>query len=652
MTIRLISCSLVLFLSCGHLLSASDRGERVLRFPEPPDPRAIATEVGSIRTYIRQVTVSRPVPVYRYGLFYFEIRGVIEGVGWGGQNSANVRLQQHYTYRLPYVLRVPPGWKGTVVVHRHGTAAIALWQSLEATLGERSFGRRFHETADRFVSDVAMDPRRGWAFFAVNQTPVDPGGAFNTHLLGDSGNPADLGAPVHSMFDVPIGRDTAVLAKRLLRVITGRTPDLTLGTGHSGGALANFMLNAGVDHMRTGAAPVATGDNHVRPYDPSSGRIFDGFISFARGSGLPPVPIDPVRGVSAPTLFVEGDVDTSALQTIRQLDEIVAKGLDTAGVARLYMVRNMPHIDADLVSILSARGRDFAGLLGLPDAFYAGGGDRLKPLSAALLDALEDWAKHGIAPPTSIYNGTARDTDAVAGVDTLEFTRSDGSITRAFPYVDDAALDTIVAPAPTSTQQNPSFAAAWQRVRSALDARTESIVLPETACRRGSFSFVAAGPVGAWFRAFDEPSFLQAWGSSSAHQTCRVGVADSLTTEQLYDATVVSIDVLPQQFPNVVDLASRGRLNVAILSTAGFDAGRILPATLRLAGASMQGLADGPNHVDAQYHDINGDGRVDMVVEFRLDTLRFSAHDTVAELWGVTKDRKAFTGSDVVELVR
>src|SRR5687768_17722318 len=119
MTIRLISCSLVLFLSCGHLLSASRQGERILRFPEPPDPRAIATEVGPIRTYIRQVTISRPVPTYRYGLLYFEIRGVIEGVGWGGQNSANARLQQHYAYRLPYVLRVPPSWNGTAIVHRH-----------------------------------------------------------------------------------------------------------------------------------------------------------------------------------------------------------------------------------------------------------------------------------------------------------------------------------------------------------------------------------------------------------------------------------------------------------------------------------------------------------------------------------------------------
>ena len=77
---------------------------------------------------------------------------------------------------VPYVLRIPPESDGTLVVFRHGAAPMSFWVDLEQRLGPRGFGRFFHEVADRFVSDVALDPRRHWAFFAVNQTPLDSNG--------------------------------------------------------------------------------------------------------------------------------------------------------------------------------------------------------------------------------------------------------------------------------------------------------------------------------------------------------------------------------------------------------------------------------------------------------------------------------------------
>lgn len=83
---------------------------------------------------------------------------------------------------MSYVLRIPPGWDGTLVVFRHGAAPMAFWLDLEQRLGPRNIGPFFHEVADRFVSDVALDPRRRWAFFAVNQTPVDANGQFTTFL--------------------------------------------------------------------------------------------------------------------------------------------------------------------------------------------------------------------------------------------------------------------------------------------------------------------------------------------------------------------------------------------------------------------------------------------------------------------------------------
>lgn len=90
---------------------------------------------------------------------------------------------------------------------------------------------------------------------------------------------------------------------------------------------------------------------------------------------------------------------------------------------------------------------------------------------------------------------------------------------------------------------------------------------------------------------------------------------------------------------------------MAILSTAGFDATRVVPGSLRLAGASLQGTARTPGRVNARREEINGDGRADLVVEFEVQRLQFRAHDMVVELWGWTEDGGPFTGSDMVRLV-
>ena len=65
-----------------------------LDFPEPPHPDAIGTQVGAVNTWIRRVTISQPAFVHRAGLVYSEIRGSIEGVGWGGQPTT---LRCHYS---------------------------------------------------------------------------------------------------------------------------------------------------------------------------------------------------------------------------------------------------------------------------------------------------------------------------------------------------------------------------------------------------------------------------------------------------------------------------------------------------------------------------------------------------------------------------
>jgi hypothetical protein len=617
---------------------------RTLELPSPPNAGSIGTQVDGINTAVHSITISTHDLVHRYGLLYIEVRGEIAGVGWGGVDRANAFKQTHYEYRYPYVLRIPFGWDGTLVVHRHGTGPIALWEGLEASLGERNFARQFHETADRVVSDAALHPSRRWAYFAVNQTPVAEGGGYTTLAISD--DPTLDGTPLHSMVDVPVGRDFALVAKRLLKVLRWREPRITLATGHSGGAGVNFMLNAGLDPQR-GPAPILVGDNHVRPYDASSGTIYDGFLSWARGGGAL-VPVDASRGLSAPTMFLEGEVDVGAMLSVRQIEEMIAKGVDAQQAARLYMVRNQPHIDAGLVSTLITQGRDFAAVLRLPESFYGGAGEHLRPVAGAVLDALHAWVERGTAPPASVFPGTALNEDAIPGVEKLAFARSSGDPALAFPYVDDAGLDSIVAPAPTSTENNPALAQTWLRVREALGATTGSLILPETACRRGTSSFIASGPVGTAFTPFDATAFTSRWGTSAAQQTCRVETVAQLSGS-LYDPDFAQVDIRPDVFPNAIDPTSTELLPVAILSTPDFDATRIIPASVRLAGSSLQGKADvGPRKVWRR--DVNGDGRRDLVVEFATAKLEFRDTDLVADVWGWTFDLRPFVGTDLVQL--
>jgi hypothetical protein len=249
-----------------------------------------------------------------------------------------------------------------------------------------------------------------------------------------------------------------------------------------------------------------------------------------------------------------------------------------------------------------------------------------------------------------VFPGAALNEDAVPGVETLEFTRSSSVPARAFPYVDDAALDAIVAPPATSTANNPALAQAWQRVREGLGATIGSIVLPETACRRGASSFIASGPVGTWFKPFDATVFTSRWGTSAAQQSCRVGTVGQLADGGLYDPHVPPVDIRPQAFPNSIELDSTDLLPVAILSTADFDATRIIPASVRLAGSSLQGKTRSLGPVKVWRQDVNGDARRDLLVEFRIAKLELGATDLVADVWGWTWDLEPFAGSDLIEL--
>jgi uncharacterized delta-60 repeat protein len=110
-----------------------------------------------------------------------------------------------------------------------------------------------------------------------------------------------------------------------------------------------------------------------------------------------------------------------------------------------------------------------------------------------------------------------------------------------------------------------------------------------------------------------------------------------------------------------VNLASQGRIAAAIFSTADFDATRVNATTVLFAGAST---------VAWSLEDVNGDGRLDMVLQFRTQDTNLQAiyeqllADDINEdgildsnqqtatiaLTGSTTDDELFEGSDTLDL--
>lgn len=107
----------------------------------------------------------------------------------------------------------------------------------------------------------------------------------------------------------------------------------------------------------------------------------------------------------------------------------------------------------------------------------------------------------------------------------------------------------------------------------------------------------------------------------------------------------VDVDIKPSH----INLRSRGKLPVTILSTEDFDASAINLDTLTVAGAPIHLKPNGT--FASSFHDVNGDGLLDLVVHINPAELQLTDFNTEALVEGFTLDRKFFWGTAAMEVV-
>ncbi len=109
-----------------------------------------------------------------------------------------------------------------------------------------------------------------------------------------------------------------------------------------------------------------------------------------------------------------------------------------------------------------------------------------------------------------------------------------------------------------------------------------------------------------------------------------------------FQVIAVEIDIKPGSKSNAINLKAGGLLPVAILTTETFDAASVNPSTVRFADAKPE---------RRMLQDVDADGDVDLLLQFKRQKLNLTADSTKAFLTGQTRDKHPFIGMAEIKVV-
>jgi len=127
------------------------------------------------------------------------------------------------------------------------------------------------------------------------------------------------------------------------------------------------------------------------------------------------------------------------------------------------------------------------------------------------------------------------------------------------------------------------------------------------------------------------------------------GASATDTTTVTVRVTEVAIDIKPGSYPNSINLGAEGVVPVAILTTPDFDAASVDEFSLTLSGSAVR--LKGKSDRAGSLEDVDGDGDLDLVVQFSINELALQEGATEAVLEGVTLDGTPIVGYDSVRVV-
>lgn len=114
---------------------------------------------------------------------------------------------------------------------------------------------------------------------------------------------------------------------------------------------------------------------------------------------------------------------------------------------------------------------------------------------------------------------------------------------------------------------------------------------------------------------------------------------------QLIGVILVDVDIKPGRFPNSLNPASKGVLDVAVLTTHTFDATAVNPITVRFGRSGTEAAP-----VRFALEDVDRDGDMDLILHFRTQDTGIQCGDTSASITAQTLGGQTIEGFDSVRI--